>query len=351
MNIIDSSIIIVLIIETIVNYKELQSCDFQSSRIFLCFRILRLMRNLEYIRVISFIMKKTFLSFISILIILLIIILIYSIFGLQIFGNSFKNTKNWNEQQFSFNTIEESIISVLGIITLDDWFGILITSTENKVNIVKSLVFLISLIFIGNFIILNLFVTIMLYGFEVIKDLKINENDFIASKLKRILFKYIFGEKITKDKKINSQESSYIKISLLREKINHFSDSYSEYSFGIFSKNNWYRKFCTSIVTNYYFNLSFYIFISLSFFLIITDTFFFENNPKYQIYKITSKILKISFNLFFTLQVHFKIISLGFFFHKNAYLKSTLNIIDFISLLGYYLNLFTKNEEFPLFQV
>lgn len=50
--------------------------------------------------------------------------------------------------------------------TLENWNDILTATLRTEVNYVETLVYLISWIFIGNYVLLNLFLAILLNGFD-----------------------------------------------------------------------------------------------------------------------------------------------------------------------------------------
>ena len=90
--------------------------------------------------------------------------------------------------------------TVFDIVTLDDWIGVLITANENKISFVKSIIFLLTLIFIGNFIIFNLFITIMLYGFEIIGEIEIKNDE--NEKYNEIFIQYLNKKEQIKNNKV-----------------------------------------------------------------------------------------------------------------------------------------------------
>ena len=363
MNILDCLCFIYLILE----FYSYQSKDLNgkifSYSIIMSTRNLYLLKKLDYIYVITFIMKKTFGSFISITILLSIILLVYATLGLQILGNNL-NQSTLNGQQWSFDTIYQALNSVFDIITLDDWIGVIITVAEenNKKLLYSSIAFIITLIFIGNFIILNLFSTIMLYGFEIMTEFD-SDSEFISEKSSNILAKFIKAknscdiEEYSNDHKdsLSSSEENTKRISdnrfeTMRRSIciqKKIFEEFLENSLFIFSKNRKIRKICSKIIENLLFLEMFYLTIILSAFLIIIDTFFIDNIKFNKI----SAILKLIYNSFFTFEVICKIISLGLIFEKTSYFRHFLNIIDFLALFGFYLSFFVSKIEFPILRV
>ncbi len=50
--------------------------------------------------------------------------------------------------------------------TLENWNDLLVATMRTDVNLIITMIFLISWIFIGNYVLLNLFLAILLEGFE-----------------------------------------------------------------------------------------------------------------------------------------------------------------------------------------
>ena len=66
----------------------------------------------------------------------------------------------------NFDSFFNSFLSVFDILTMENWNNLLFYMLHSKVNIVLSLIYLISWIAIGNYVLLNLFLAIILDGFD-----------------------------------------------------------------------------------------------------------------------------------------------------------------------------------------
>lgn len=66
----------------------------------------------------------------------------------------------------NFNSFYTAFETVFQIMTLENWNDLLVATMRTDVNIVITMIFLISWIFIGNYVLLNLFLAILLEGFE-----------------------------------------------------------------------------------------------------------------------------------------------------------------------------------------
>ena len=79
---------------------------------------------------------------------------------MKLYGNKFTSLGN----DLNFNSFQTSFILMFQILTLENWQIILFECMKVGGNFLSS-IFLISWIFIGNYILLNLFLAILLDGF------------------------------------------------------------------------------------------------------------------------------------------------------------------------------------------
>lgn len=107
---------------------------------------------------------------------LFLFIIIYALLGMQIYGGQF-NLRN-NEIRISFDDFEQAFFSIFQLLTMENWQEIIILTFRTDVNKFLTALYLISWIFIGNFVFLNLFLAILLDGFtskEADEDLNYEE--------------------------------------------------------------------------------------------------------------------------------------------------------------------------------
>ena len=112
---------------------------------------------------ITFVVQNTFSKFIYIAFLLFLLIISFAIVGMQLFVGDKEET--FLEQRSNFNSFISAFLSVFQIITLDDWYKVFnLYYPKSTYGTIVSYFF--SVIFIGNFIVLNLFIANMLDGFE-----------------------------------------------------------------------------------------------------------------------------------------------------------------------------------------
>jgi hypothetical protein len=140
---------------------------FRAIRIFRIFRVLRvtrLLRGLLFMKIIVQVIGKTIEDFAYISMLLFLMIIIFSLLGMQIFGGNFV----YEDQEYvrmNFDSFFNAFLSNFQILTLENWTDILVLAFRSTSNSLISVVFLLTWIFIGNFIFLNLFLAVLLDGF------------------------------------------------------------------------------------------------------------------------------------------------------------------------------------------
>ena len=118
-------------------------------------------------QVILEVIGKSLEDFMYIFFLLILFNYIYALLGMQIFGGKFNFP---GSTRMNFDDFFIAYMSVFNLLTLENWNDILTSSLRSDVNYGISLLYLISWIFIGNYVLLNLFLAILLSGFDDIDD-------------------------------------------------------------------------------------------------------------------------------------------------------------------------------------
>ena len=125
-------------------------------------RVARLLRGLQSMMTLMDVISDTIGSFGYIGLMLLIIMLIYALFGMTLFAGKWYFPDGLPRPNFeSFNN---AFISVFQLLTLENWPTLLYAGLRNQFQPLVALYF-ISFIMIGNYILLNMFLAIMLDSF------------------------------------------------------------------------------------------------------------------------------------------------------------------------------------------
>lgn len=370
-------------------------------RIFLILKILRLFSYLSYMKFIKAGIKNTISRFIYNAFLLMLMLIIYAGYGFQIFSSNIK----------AFNTFSYSMMSVLQIITLDNWY-VLFAECYGKNDKISTFIFFLTLIVLGNYIFLNLFIALVLDGFENLskekskkkKDLFVeknqedeedfenddqkncvidnyeylkhmNFNDFLKKFQNDIDFKAKVSKKTipfieytqngSKPKRYSQRSKTIltdkdINLHLLKKvqkKLNFLETQYKnlseKYSLFIFSKKNTFRKSCFFLSQSPCFMtfLNFIIILLSLKFGFDTWIDWESNDEKYRLMKQVSQFCDFIFFAIFSFEAILKSVSCGLIFCKDSYLRNFFNVLNFLNIIGTILSNFITNQSLLIFKV
>lgn len=166
MNYLDGAVVILSIVELAFLSNSGGSLSaFRTVRIFRTFRVLRvarLLRSMQSMQVIIGVIGRSMSSFIYLALLLLLFIFIYSLMGMQLYGGQFNNYDE-PKPRANFDSFGVAFLTVFQLLTMENWNSILYTTMQQSSW--TAAIYLISWIFIGNFVLLNLFLAILLDSF------------------------------------------------------------------------------------------------------------------------------------------------------------------------------------------
>ncbi len=169
-NQLDGAVVIFSLVEIIFLNGQGALSAFRSLRIFRTVRVLRvarLLRSLRSMQMIIDVIGETIGSFAYIGLLLLIFIFIYALFGMQFFGGAFNFADGKPRQNFdSFNN---AFMTIYQVLTMENWQSVLYYCMRAQTPAIAA-IYLITWIFIGNYILLNLFLAIMLDAFTAVDE-------------------------------------------------------------------------------------------------------------------------------------------------------------------------------------
>ena len=309
-------------------------------RIFRVMRIAKVLKKIKHFRVIIAGITNSIYSVAYNLLICFIFLLIFQLLGMSLLNS------DPNYQSFM-----PSLYVTFQILTLENWNLIYYNlSYMNRL----SVLYLLTWIFLGNYILFNLFISILLNSFESnptdeenaipenmpeeFQKLELLERE---SRLSRISNDNTKSKDNNQDSDEDEEEdeedkhvaqdsfSNYIGVKKFikhREIINQvFKDNECEYSLFIFSQTNSFRLWCVDVITYKKFDSFILIMILLSTVRLIIDTFVSGS-----LSEVIFDMVDIFFTIVFLAEMIFKIISLGFILGHGTYLKDNWNRIDFI---------------------
>lgn len=173
MNWLDGSVVLLSIYERVYTRinddKQVGLAAFKTMRMFRTvrvFRMIRLLRALQSMQMILRVMVNSYMQFVYITMLMFLFIFIVSLLGMSLFGGGMKHDPEGAPRGLNFDSITSSFITVFQILTMENWQIILFNMMRgNLLRKVLVAIYLIAWIFLGNFILLNLFLAILLDAF------------------------------------------------------------------------------------------------------------------------------------------------------------------------------------------
>jgi hypothetical protein len=342
MNYLDGLVVVLSLIELIFLSGERSAFSaFRAIRVFRIFRVMRVARLFRYFKSMTSIMlviSNSISKFIYLAILLLIFSIIFTLVGMQLFGGKFDfpdGTPRWN-----FDSFQIAFITVFQILTLENWNLILYDAMRSDLG-PASCIYFIVWIFLGNYVMLNLFLAILLDSFLQSSNAPVYLDDETTSSRSRVRISGFtkFGSKKRKEKlqKIMDElgdsfdeDSSSIVLSPQTEVPAKplFHEIECSHSYHLFSKTNRFRILCYEISTSQKFETLILILIILSTIKLVIDTYII-NEPDDSNLVVASEYLDTAFTIAFALEMIIRSVSMGFVMDKGSYLRDGWNKLDF----------------------
>jgi hypothetical protein len=165
MNLFDTGVVAISLVEITLGGSNLSAL--RSIRILRAFRVLRitrLIRSLNYMRIIMNVITSVINEFVYVFLLLFLFIFIFTLLGMQIFGGAFVPQSVSGIRQ-NYDTFFNAFFVVFQVMTIENWNDIETATCLSTVG-PWGVLFLVSWIFLGNWILLSLLQAILLDGFD-----------------------------------------------------------------------------------------------------------------------------------------------------------------------------------------
>ena len=355
MNIFDGSVVTISQVELWALSGSKGLSAFRTVRIFRTFRVLRvtrLLRSLEFMKVIMNVIGRCIDSLIYIGCLLLLFIVIYSLIGIEIYSGNLNN--GYTNIRQNFDTFQNAFAAVFQLMTVENWNDILTVTLNSNVGASITCLFLISWIFMGNYVFLNLILAILLEAFadEWEEKNKGKYEDFEEYELKELENKKKEEEDKEQELRIQNMEIEDLESELLTKTIKKqhktlFQGVSCQNSVFLFPKTHSLRRFCYITVHSPYFeNFILFVIVASSMKLAI-DTYLPDNET----INAVSDPIDYSFNALFTVECMMKVISFGFINDEGSYLRDNWNIMDFIIVVSSLLDMAVSSINLPFIKI
>jgi hypothetical protein len=402
MNYLDGSVVILSIVELAFLSNSGGSLSaFRAVRIFRTFRVLRvarLLKSMQSMQVIIGVIGRSISSFVYLALLLLLFIFIYSLMGMQLFGGIYND--HWEEEKprANFDTFGAAFLTVFQVLTMENWQNILFTMMSQAGFIAA--IYLISWIFIGNFVLLNLFLAILLDSFieedeeekkelkeqnqlnginegatndegDELYDLKDKEGEELLTAIKHQI-KYDLGHGdddkdgkkfVKKNRKKKDENANLLDESIditpetLAKKESEIKPSKVLYdgvecekSFFLVPKSNPLRIWIYKLTEMRGFEFFILIIIIFSSLKLIVDTYLL-NEPSDSPLVMISNYLDFFFTVFFALESLFKAIASGLIMERGSYLRESWNQLDFFIVVTSTTDMIFSDINLPVIKI
>jgi hypothetical protein len=137
-------------------------------RTFRVFRIARLLRMMKQMQQIVVVLIKSASSIFYITVLMFIGVMIFALLGMSLFGGQMLSPDG--TPQMNFDSFEYAIATTFQIMTMENWQTILYDMLRGDLlnganNIYAVVIYLVAWIFMGNFVLLNLFLAVLIDAF------------------------------------------------------------------------------------------------------------------------------------------------------------------------------------------
>ena len=358
MNYVDAILIVLSWIEIMVIVGTSALTAFRVIRVFRIFRVARITRVFRYftfmkslIVVITYSLPK----FIYLALLLLLLNMIYALLGYQLFAGGFGHHEELPRS--NFENFGWAYLTVFQILTLSSYSEVLYELMHSTAGPWSALYVFVWII-IGNFILLNLFIAILLDSFME----ENNENETVHTMTEQTISinkSTLFSESSARNSKKREIEKMKILGAInIDENTNYYENNDiltmdclgCEKSYLVFSKSNRFRNLCFLIMNSKIFSRFIFFIIYLNCLTIVWETYTLNlKADNLQVIIITKA--ELSYTIVYLCEFIIKSISLGLFTGDYSYFRSSWNTLDFLILSVSLLDAFTTFFSFTLIKL
>ena len=219
-----------------------------------------------------------------------------------------------------------------------------------KINKLFTPFYFVSLIILGNFIFYNLFIAIIIKGFEELEEQRQSQSLYLLNE-ENYYFSSTFTEDslLDEEKKESSKVFSFKTKNFLKRSIkNHFSTKISstfEIDFKTFSKII-FSRILFNLLNKIFLKIFIPFLMILHLLKLIIDTFINFGLSLNIFSKFALYFEIFCFSMYFFENL-LKIISNGIFFGKSAFLRSKSNYLDTFAIFGFYFSYNLSVKIYP----
>lgn len=302
---------------------------------FRAFRIVRFMRSLKFVGLIMDVLFLKATAFFYLFLMLFLFLIMFTLIGEQMYAGKLNPALGYRE---NFDNFYNSLLSCFQILAIVGWTDLQILVMNTDVYRGVSIIFLVAVIVIGNYIFLNLFVGVLIGGFidHLAMRIEDEEKEDEDDNLKKIK-----DQDSEEDDEIAIQNSEIEGRGLLwrlKKKKPLYDKIYCEESLFLFHKNFVFRKIICRIVFSKIFTSFILLTIIFSSLKLALDT--------YDLFGVYSRNIDLAVTSIFIVEAALKIINSGFIMCRGSYLRKGWNILDLFIVIISIVDYATQNLTF-----
>ena len=318
---------------------------FRAIRVFRIFRVLKVVRLFRYLKSLETLIKligNSISSLAYLFLLLLLFLFIFTLLGMQIFGGEFNFPEGL--PRGNFDNFHWAFVTTFQVLTTENWNDILTSSLRSSLGIWSSF-FLIFWIILGNFIILNLFLAILLDSVESYKEDKKEE----VAEVETVKRNNVLQMRLDSIERFHDSDSD---IDLLRSNTVEvmFKGVECEKSFFLFGKSNFLRIRCIKMCRKGSLDNFVLVLIILNSSKLVWDTYIVDE-PGDSVKAQVSGILDLIFTSIFFLEFLVKSVAFGLVKDRMSYLQDNWNKLDFIVVLLSIIDLSVNSIDLPVIKI
>ncbi|OMJ73663.1 hypothetical protein SteCoe_27598 [Stentor coeruleus] len=318
---------------------------FRAIRIFRIFRVLKVVRLFRYLKSLESIIKligNSITSFGYLFLLLLLFQLIFTLLGMQIYGGTFNFPEGL--PRGNFDTFHWAFVTTFQVLSTENWNDVLTSTLRSTLGVGSSL-FLIIWLILGNFILLNLFLAILLDSVGSVSEGDDNESGSIIKRMGTNFQMRLESIEMYMDS--FSENSENIE---QNEPKDFFKGVACEKSYYVFSKDNFIRKRCMWLCRNSVLDNIILVVIVLNSLKLAWDTYIINNNTS-DLQVRASQMIDDIFTSIFTLEFIIKSIAFGLIRDRMCYMRDNWNKLDFIIVILSLIDLSMSTVDLPIIKL
>ena len=390
MNYLDATVVLLSVVELAFMSGGGALSAFKAVRIMRTFRVLRvarLLKSMKSMQIIMNVISRSFNSILYLAMLLLLFLFIYALLGMQVFGGNLAFSDG--TPRCNFDSFNLAFVWVFQLLTIENWQSVMYTFMRSNVNNIITIIYLLSWIFIGNYMLLNLFLAILLDSFsdedealsskkspeEIKQEAEDAKNEFYSKTGESLILDYT--DLVIYSKGVKSSAGAFVKTAKKKVKDDKLMDESFELdetaiktklqneikakkpdywgvmwnrSLYIFHYNNIIRKICYKVSNHFLFENLVMLIIVCSSIKLAYDTYI-TNLPSDNIQQVISTDLDTFFTFFFAFEALLKIVALGFIQDEGSYLRESWNQLDFFIVCASLIDFSVSSIDIPVIRV